>query len=198
MKNLITLVVFRLVVFVSLFCLFLLAFWGIQGYFKSNGNAKLEANSVDAIYNISASGIVAYLCDHYFFPANEITFADEVEFCDDSSYGSIQYQDDNGNWIDANALQLRPIQNAGRIVMTSIPGRVDYTIGMACINSPEDTLSFPCSMQYSFISEHSQLRPVQYLQSASETSVDRMFCHSILHQCTIAIWDADFLAPTLQ
>lgn len=153
MKNLITLVVFRLVVFVSLFCLFLLAFWGIQGYFKSNGNAKLEANSVDAIYNISASGIVAYLYDHYFFPANEITFADEVEFCDDSGYGSIQYQDDNGNWIDADALQLRPIQNAGRIVMTSIPGRVDYTIGMACINSPEDTLSFPCSIQYSFISE---------------------------------------------
>ena len=44
----------------------------------------------------------------------------------------------------------------------------------------------------------SEFVPSIYLQSASETSVDQMFCHSILHQCTIAIWDAGFPAPTLQ
>lgn len=153
MEDKIALVVFRLGVFVSLFCLFLLAFWGIQGYFKSNGNANLEANNVDAIYNVSASSIVAYLYDHYYFPANEITFTDEVELYDYSGYGSIQYQDGDGNWIDAVSLQVRPMQNNGRIVITSMLGRIDYRIGMACLNEPEDILSFPCSMQYTFISE---------------------------------------------
>lgn len=153
MKNKIALVVYRIVVFMSLFCLFLLAYWGIQHHFKDNGNAKVKANNVDAIYNVSASGIAACLYDYYYFPANEITFTGEVEFGCNPDYGFIQYQDSNGNWVDADTLRVLPIQNAGRLVMTSLPGRVDYTIGAACLNAPEDTLSFPCNMRYSFITE---------------------------------------------
>lgn len=203
MKNLIALVVYRLVIFVSLFCLFLLTFWGIQGYFKDNGNAKVEANNVDAI-NVSASGIVAYLYDHYYFPANEITFTDEVEFGYYSGYGSIQYQDSNGNWVDTDSLRVLPIQNAGRLIMTSLPGRVDYTIGMACLNAPEDTLSFPCSMQYSFIAESK----FKYVLTAPYMGVflyfqddehpnedDEFFIEFRLENCTIFHEEEEITSP---
>ena len=76
MKNRIALVVYRLLIFGLLFCVFLLAFLGLQGYFKDDGTVKLTATNVETVDNVSASGIVAYLYDHYYFPANEITLAD--------------------------------------------------------------------------------------------------------------------------
>lgn len=153
MKNRIALVVYRLLIFGLLFCIFLLALLGLQGYFKDNGTVKLTATNVKAVDNISASGIVAYLYDHYYFPANEITFTEEIVFGYYSDYDGIQYQSGDGNWVNVESLQVKPMQNGGSLKMTSLPGRVDYTIGMACLNSPEDPLSFPCSMKYHFASE---------------------------------------------
>lgn len=153
MRNSIALLVYRLIIFVSLFCIFLLAFWGLQVYFKDNGTVKVTATNVENIDNISASGIVAYLFDHYYFPANEITFSDDIALGYCSDYGGIQYQDGDGNWVNVQSLQVQPLQNDGRLVLASLPGRVDYTIGTACFNAPEDPLSFPCSMKYHFVSE---------------------------------------------
>ena len=153
MENKIALFIYRLAIFVSLFCLFLFAYWRIQRCFKDNGNVKVKATNVSTIYSVSASGMVAYLYDYYYFSANEIVFADEVEIGVCSPYGSIQYQDSDGKWVDVDFLKALPKQNTGRLVMTSLPGRIDYTIGMACLSNLEDVLSFPCSMQYSFVSE---------------------------------------------
>lgn len=151
MRNKIAVVIYRIVVFITLFFLFLLAYLGIQHRIKKNGNVKLDANNVEAIHNISASGIAAYLYDHYYFRANEITFSDEIEL--GNPLGYIQYQDNNGSWVNADILRVLPIQRDGRLLIKSLPERVYYTIGMACLNSPEDKLSFPCSIQYTFLSE---------------------------------------------
>jgi len=203
-KNKIALLIYRLVVFVSLFSVFLLSYWGIQHCFKDNGNAKVKANNVHAIYNVSASGMTAYLYDHYYFPANEITFIDEVEFADNSGYGSIQFQDSNGNWVDADTLRVIPIQHAGRLVMKSLPARVDYTIGMACLNTLEDVLSFPCSMQYSFISESKfkymltapYMEVSMYFQDDERPNEnDEFFIEFELQNCTILHQEEEITSP---
>lgn len=154
MKKNIILVIYRFLLFLSMFCALLFAFMELQKYLQNSGTVKLTATNVDAIETISASGIVAYLYDHYYFPANEITFTREVElkYCSET-YGCIQYQNNDGQWVNVNSLIVQPVQGVGRLVIKSLPGRVDYTIGMSCLNTIDDPLSFPCTMQYTYVSD---------------------------------------------
>lgn len=127
-----------------------------------------------------------------------------MEFGYYSDYGSVQYQDNNGNWVDAESLRVLPKQNNGRLIMTSLPGRVDYTIGMACLNAPEDPLSFPCSMQYSFIAESK----FKYILTAPYMEVylyyqddeypnedDEFFIEFRLENCTILYQEKEITGP---
>ena len=154
MKNRVISAIYRLLLFLSLFCALLFAFMKIQRYLQSSGTVKLTATNVSAIETVSASGIVAYLYDHYSFPANEITFTREVElkYCSEA-YGCIQYKNNDGQWVDVDSLIVQPVHDAGRLVIKSLPGRVDYTIGMSCLKTAEDPLSFPCTMQYTYVSD---------------------------------------------